>query len=75
MNLRDLKPRLLKRLGIECLNEYDEWFKRTGGEAWKETQDGKKVCVEMNPKEVWSTAYSRGAAAILRRVDALKEND
>jgi len=67
MTLRDLKPNILKRLAMEGEDEFDKWFRNTGGMKF-----GKPESVD--PKDIWRLAYSKGASAILRRVDALKED-
>lgn len=66
MNLRDLKPDVLKRLALEGEDEYDKWFKNTSGLEFGTQKP-------VNPKDIWRLAYSKGASAILRRVDEIKD--
>jgi hypothetical protein len=62
MNLRDLKPRVLRLLAVEGDEEFDEWFKRTGGKVF-----GKDEPLPI--KDLWRYAYSRAMTNCLKRVD------
>lgn len=66
MNIRDIKPHTLKRLAVECDKEFEDWFKLSEGLKFA-TQ------TPMEPKDIWRTAFSKGASAILRRVDELSD--
>lgn len=73
MNLRDLKPHTLKRIAIECDEEFNEWFKRTEGQEFIKV-DGMNIRQPITQQALWRLAFSSGSRAILRRVDNLKEN-
>jgi hypothetical protein len=66
MNIRDLKPNIIKRLAVECEKEFGEWFRTNRGMKFG-TQE------PLEPIDIWRYAYSKGASAILKRVDKLKE--
>jgi hypothetical protein len=66
MNIRDIKPSTLKRLATECDKEFEDWFKLCEGLKFG-TQELQE------PKDIWRTAFSKGASAVLRRVDELKD--
>lgn len=62
MNLRDLKPKVLKKLAVEGEAEFDEWFRRTGGKVFGKQED-------VSPKDIWRYAYSRAMTNCLKHVD------
>jgi len=66
MNIRDMKPHTIKRLAVECDQEFEDWFRVNKGMKF-----GTKEPLEF--QDVWRYAYSKGASAILRRTDSLKE--
>lgn len=66
MNIRDLPPKLLRTLAIECEKEFEDWWRTTDG---KEFRTGEPL----RPIDIWRHAFSKGTAAILRRVDEVKE--
>lgn len=75
MNLRDIKPHTLKRIGTECREEYAEWYKTTEAMTFRKNPlTHMQERSPMTPQEIWELAFSHGARAILRRVDGLKEN-
>jgi hypothetical protein len=67
MNIRDVKSHTLRRMAIECEEEFDEWFGRTGARHFSTKEP-------LTPQDIWRYAYSKGSSAVLRRVDSLKEN-
>lgn len=67
MNLRDIKSHTLRRLAVECDEEFATWFKQTEALHFT-TKD------PLSPQDIWRYAFSRGSSAILRRVDTLKED-
>jgi len=69
MNLRDLKPQQLKRIALEGENEFDQWFHQTGGTKFGRPNE------LVTPKDIWRTAYSKGASAVLRRISKLEKDD
>jgi hypothetical protein len=67
MNMRDVKPSTLKRLAAECEKEFEEWFNLTDAKQFNTKEP-------IHPRDIWRTAYSKGASAVLRRVeDKLKD--
>lgn len=67
MNIRDMKPSQIKRLAAECEEEFSE--REITSNGWRQfgTQE------PMTPLDIWRLAFSRGASAILRRTDSLKD--
>lgn len=73
MNIRDIKPSTLKRLAAECDEEFKGWLQSTDGKVFRSDVNGMKERVPAEYIDVWRTAFSLGASAILRRVNELKE--
>jgi hypothetical protein len=67
MTIRDLKPHVVKRLATEGEDEFEKWYKETNG--------GKHFGTDkpLELQDVWRTAYGKGAWAILRRTDSIRE--
>lgn len=74
MNLRDLNPHTLKRIAIECRDEFTKWLRSTDGKVFKKNLAGMNERVDASPQDIWETAFSCGARAILRRTDNIKDN-
>ena len=66
MNIRDLKPHMIKRLATESDEEFNKWFETNRGKQFGTNEP-------LEPLDIWRYAYSKGASAILRRVDGLRD--
>jgi hypothetical protein len=66
MNIRDLKPSVLRHLATEGDEEYEKWNRDTQGLSFGSREP-------IAQKELWRLAFSKGVSAILRRVDNIKE--
>lgn len=73
MNLRDLKPEVLKQLAQECRTEFEKWLRSTDGKMFSKDDKGIVKRIPIPHQTLWDTGFSAGARAILRRVDALKD--
>ena len=66
MNIRDLDPKVLKKLAKDCEQRYTDWWTATQGKIF-----GSKEPIP--PKKIFEFAFSKGVSAMLQRMDEVKE--